>query len=118
MALAKFDFKYKNAWQDEIDFNTLITKMESGKEQRRSKGLPRRKFVLEFDKTTNMNTDAQEMWRFFVNRKGKFEPFRFDWKKPNGTIEEVKVRFNTDKLSREAFLNKAYSFGLELIEVI
>lgn len=118
MALAKFDFEYKNAWQDEIGFKTLVTKMESGKEQRRSKGLPRRKFTLEFDKTTNYNNDAQAMWQFFVNRKGKFEPFLFDWEKPDGSIEEVKVRFNTDSLSRENFLTKAYSFGLELIEVL
>jgi hypothetical protein len=30
----------------------------------------------------------------------------------------VTVRFVQDKLSREAFLTKAYSFGLTLIEVI
>ena len=118
MSLAKFDYKYKKAWQDSIEYKTLVTQFESGKEQRRSKGLSRRKFTLEFDKTTNYNNDADEIWRFFVNRKGKFEPFYFDWKKPDGTVEEVKVRFANDSLSREAFLDKAYSFGLELIEVI
>jgi len=118
LGLAKFDFKYKNSWQDKIGYNTLVTKMESGKEQRRSKGLPRRKFTLTFDKTTNYNNDAQAMWDFFVARKGKFEPFYFDWKQPDGSTEEVKVRFAQDSLSREAFLNKAYSYGLELIEVI
>lgn len=118
MSLPKFDFKYKNAWQDEIKFNTLITKFESGKEQRRSKGEPRRKFVLQFDKTTNYNNDAQAMWDFFVARKGKLEPFYFDWEQPDGSVEEVKVRFAQDSLSREAFLTKAYSYGLELIEVL
>lgn len=118
MALEKFDFEYKNSWEDEIRFNTLITQFENGKEQRRSKSPPRRVFRLEFDKTTNYNDDAQEMWEFFVARKGRFEPFYFDWEKPNGEIEEVKVRFNEDTMSREAFINKAYSFGLELIEVI
>lgn len=118
MALEKFDFKYKKAWQDEIEFNTLVTKMESGKEQRRSKSLPRRKFILEFEKTTNYNSDAQAMWDFFVERQGKFEPFYFDYEKADGSVEEVKVRFNSDAFSREAFLTKAYSFGLELIEVL
>lgn len=118
MALEKFDFEYKNAWQDEIQFKTLITEFESGREQRRAKGLPRRKFTLEFDKTTNYNNDAQAMWEFFVARKGKFEPFLFDWEKSDGTVEEVKVRFSQDNLNRSNFLTKAYSFGLELIEVI
>ena len=118
MALAKFDFEYKNAWQDEINFKTLVTQFESGKEQRRSKRPPKRRFVLEFDKTTNYNNDAQKMWEFFIDRKGKLEPFLFDYIKPDGTIEEVKVRFNTDALNRDVFLNKAYSYGLELIEVI
>lgn len=118
MVLAKFDFKYKNAWEDEINFKTLITQFESGKEQRRSKGESRRKFRLTFDKTTNYNNDAQEMWDFFVARKGRFESFLFDYKKADDTVEEVEVRFAEDSLSREVFLNKAYSFGLELIEVI
>jgi phage-related protein len=120
MALAKFDFKYKNAWEDEIGFNTLVTQFESGKEQRRSKGPAngKRLFRLTFDKTTNYNNDAQAMWDFFIARKGRFESFLFDYKKADDTVEEVEVRFAKDSLSREAFLNKAYSFGLELIEVI
>lgn len=116
--MEKFDFEYKNAWQDGIKFNTIVTKMESGKEQRRAKGSPRRVFRLTFDKTTNYNNDAQAMWEFFVARKGKFETFLWDYPKPDGTVEEVTVRFDTDELSREAFLTKAYSFGLTLIEVI
>jgi phage-related protein len=92
--------------------------MESGKEQRRSKGLPRRKFTLKFDKTTNYNDDAQEIWDFFRARKGRFEKFLWDYKKADGSVEEVTVRFDEDNLSREAFLTKAYSFGLTLIEVI
>jgi len=118
MSLAKFDFKYKNAWQDGIRFNTLVTQFESGKEQRRAKGLPRRVFRLQFEKTTNYNDDVQSIWEFFVARKGRFEPFLWNYKKPDGSIEEVKVRFDEDILNRDVFLNKAYSFGLTLIEVI
>ena len=118
MSLAKFDFEYKNAWQDEISFNTLVTKFENGKEQRRAKRPPIRRFVLEFDKTTNYNDDAQAMWEFFIARKGKFEPFLFDYKKSDGSTEEVKVRFNIDNLSREAFKTMAYSYGIPLREVL
>jgi phage-related protein len=118
MALTKFDFKYKNAWVDGIRFNTLVTQFESGKEQRRAKGSPRRIFRLQFDKTTNYNDNAQEIWDFFVARKGKFESFHWDYPKSDGAVEEVEVRLDTDLLERNAFLNKAYSFGLTLIEVI
>ena len=118
MSLAKFDFEYNNSWEDEIGFKTIVTKFESGKEQRRSKRGPKRKFRLQFDKTTNYNNDAQAMWEFFKARKGKFEPFLFGYKKSDGTVEEVKVRFAQDSMSREAFLNKAYGYGLEFIEVL
>lgn len=118
MSLEKFNFEYKNAWQDEIKFKTIITQFEGGKEQRKTVGPPRRKFTLQFDKTNNYNNDAQAMWDFFVARQGKFEPFLFDYKKSDGTVEEVKVRFDTDTLNREAFKNIAYSYGLELIEVL
>jgi hypothetical protein len=53
-----------------------------------------------------------------VARKGRFEPFLFDYKKADGSVEEVTVRFGEDNLSRDVFLTKAYSFGLTLIEVL
>lgn len=118
MALQKFDFEYKNAWQDDIRHKTLVTQFESGKEQRRSKGPARRVFKLQFDKTTNYNNDAQAIWDFFCARKGRFEKFLWDYEKADGTVEEVTVRFDEDNLSREVFLTKAYSFGLTLIEVL
>ena len=118
MALAKFVWKANRAWQDGIQYNTLITQYESGKEQRRSKGLPRRKFILQFEKATITNSDAQEIWDFFMARRGRLEPFLWDYHKSDGSIEEVKVRFDQDVLEREAFLNLVYRFGLKMIEVL
>lgn len=118
MALAKFVWKANRAWQDGIQYNTLITQYESGKEQRRSKGLPRRKFILEFEKATITNSDAQEIWDFFMARRGRLESFLWDYPKSDDSIEEVTVRFDMDALNRETFMNIIYSFGITLIEVI
>ena len=118
MALAKFIFGYKRGWTDYIKFKTLITEFESGKEQRRSKGLPRRVFKLEFEKSPILNDEANQMYQFFVARKGKFEPFLWDYPKSDGTTEEVTVRFDIDNLNRNRFIDKLYKFGLTLIEVI
>lgn len=116
--MEKFDFNYNNAWEDSIQFNTLITEFESGREQRRTKGKEKRRFVLSFGKTTNYDNQAQEIWEFFVDHRGRAIPFLFDYKKPDGSVEEVKVRFDVDEMNREAFLTKAYTFGLPLKEVI
>lgn len=116
--MEKFDFKYKNSWQLNSRHKTLITKMESGKEQRRGKGQKRRRFVLEFDKTSNFNNDAQEILDFFNEHEGELFAFLWDYVHPDGAVEEVTVRFNQSEFSAEAFKDKAHSFTLELIEVI
>ena len=118
MALAKFTWQANRAWQDGIKFNTLITQFESGKEQRRSKGLPRRIFRLQFEKQNLSKNDAQEIWDFFVARKGRYEAFLWDYQKADGTIEEVTVRFDMDVLERDVFMGIIYSHGLTFIEVI
>lgn len=118
MALAKFDFTHKREWSDGIKFNTLVTQMDGGKEQRREKSPPRRFFIMQFEKSTISNNDAQYIYDFFVARRGKLESFLWDYKKSDGSIEEVKVRFDQDALEREAFLNLVYRFGLKMIEVL
>ena len=69
MALPKFTWKANRAYQDGIVFTTLISQFESGKEQRRSKGLPRRTFRLEFEKSMTTSNDAKEIWDFFLLRE-------------------------------------------------
>lgn len=118
MALPKFTWKANRAYQDGIVFTTLISQFESGKEQRRSKGLPRRKFRLYFQKENITKQEATEIWNFFVARKGRYEAFEWDYEKDDGTVETIKVRFDTDVLERDVFMNLLYEFGLPLIEVI
>lgn len=118
MALEKFNYQANKSYKDGIEFNTLVTEFESGKEQRRAKGLPRRIFTLEFEKSTTTSSEAQAIWDFFVARKGKFEPFLWDYTNADGVTEELTVRFDQDTLDRDVFFNVMYSHGLKLIEVI
>jgi len=112
MALPEFIWPAHRVRTEDIKYNTLITKFESGKEQRRSKGSPKRKFQLKFEK---QETPADEIYNFFKARKGKFEVF--NWTHPR-TGEVIKVRFGVDKLSREVFYDLMFKFGLPLVEVL
>lgn len=116
--LETFDYDYNRAWEEGIEYTTLITQMESGKEQRRSKGEPRRTFRLTFEKSNTSSDDAQDIWDFYKARLGRFEPFYFPWVDAEGNEEDVKVRFDTDTLSRNTFLKTIYNFGLRLREVL
>lgn len=95
-----------------IQFNNLITEFESGREQRRAKGVPRRTWKLTFKKD---QADADAIWNFYVARKGTFEPF--SWISPIDG-KTYNVRFMQDSLERSALWKVLYNFGLDLIEVI
>lgn len=97
---------------EEIHFNTLITTFETGREQRRSKGRPRRTWTLRFRRD---EVDANEIWDFYVARQGAFEQFLFVSPLDNKTYN---VRFADDNLSRDVLWRAVYNFGLTLIEVI
>lgn len=116
--MEKFQFSHNNEWTDGIKFKTLVTEFEGGKEQRRTKGLPRRFFRLNFEKSTMTSDHANYIYNFFVARKGKTETFLWDYEKDDGTIEEVTVRFDQDELERTVFMNYIYRFGLKMIEVL
>lgn len=115
--LAKFDWNYNRIWEDETRYQTLVSQFESGREQRRGKGKLPRIFRLEFEKQTITKEDAHEIYEFFKARQGRLEPFHWDYIHSDGSVEEVKVRFDMDNLSREVFLNHIYRFGLTFKEV-
>lgn len=98
--------------EEETRFRTLITPFESGKEQRRSKGVPRRVWTMEFSR---LKAEGDEIWAFYVARKGAYEAFL--WTNPIDG-QQYTVRFLEDNLSRTAFLGLAYEFGLKIIEVV
>jgi len=95
--------------EETVTFRTLITTFETGREQRRSKGLPRRQWKVRIRR--DQETAAQ-VWQFYLERRGPVEAFL--WVHPV-TGETVQVRF-AEKLSRQAFWNRVFNIGIEFIE--
>ncbi len=64
----------QNPFQEEIAFKTLATDFENGQENTKQKWLyPRRSFTLKYQTITK--DEARTLWQFFLDRKGKHEPF-------------------------------------------
>ena len=127
--LPKFEWTPQRAWTDSIIYNTLITTFESGKEQRRAKGPPKRVFKLQFSKKSTIEgeglgeeeeytNEAHEIYEFFCEREGPLKPFEWDYLASDGEVETVTVRFGEDEFTRDTFLGLIYSFPLTFIEVI
>jgi hypothetical protein len=89
---------------------TLKTEFESGKIQRRSKGLP----VLYWKfKYTRPFANGDQFFNFYIARKGSYEPFYFVDQSITYT-----VAFIEDDLSKEDFMLRASTFGVEIEQVI
>ena len=119
MALAKFDFYYNRSNVTDItQYNNLTTTYENGRKQVRNKGRLPRKWQLTLEATNLNYNKALQIRQFFEARKGNFEPFLWDWKKEDGTVEEIKVRFSGQKLKRDIEWYIKYGMNLTLEEVI
>lgn len=60
--------------EEDVNFNTLITQFETGKEQRRNLwtyGVRRYNLTLNYYSKTNMDT----LWDFYIARKGTYDTF-------------------------------------------
>lgn len=99
-------------------FLTLVTSFEGGREQRRSKTELPRRWVLDFEKQTMTTQQAKEIREFFEARRGRYEPFEWDYVDDEGETETVVVRFDTDTLDRTEEYETVYRFRLPLVEVI
>lgn len=96
--------------EESVAFRTVVTRFESGKEQRRAKGLPRRRWRLQFRKG---QVDIDELWSFYLARQGPVEPFW--WANPVDNKAYL-VRFS-QMISRRALWRVAFETGLEFVEV-
>lgn len=108
--MAEFIWPAKKVYTKIIKYPTLITTFESGKEQRRNKGEPRRRWILGFMKE---ETDADNIWQFYNDRKGEFEAF--DWITPEGEL--VRARFANEFEMTDQY-RLQFDFTLEFIEVL
>ncbi|OUN01427.1 MAG: hypothetical protein BAA04_04885 [Firmicutes bacterium ZCTH02-B6] len=96
--------------EESIQFRTLITRFESGREQRRAKGIGRRRWRIRLRKD---QADIEAIWGFYLARQGPVEPF---WWEHPVTGEALLVRF-AERLSRRVLWRAVHEVALELVEV-
>lgn len=100
--MAVFDFPPLYALQYTTDHNVLISTFESGREQRRYKGVRPRKWKLGFREVPSR---INQIVAFFNERKGAYE--KFDWAPP-GATSPIKVRFEENSLTT-SYYGRAYA---------
>lgn len=98
----EFIWDVNSTFNEESHWNTLVTKYEDGKEQRRQKwSSPKRSYEVVLKAKTDV--ESQQVWDFYNSRKGAFETFYFE--NPNespvsaelvGTGNGVNLSFNLD----------------------
>jgi hypothetical protein len=97
-----------------VEFKTLISVGESGRERRRSKiSTQRREWSLKFGILSDVETSL--IWDFYLARKGAYESFT--WQDPVEGGSSVTVRFKDDKLTKNYFKYNAYNISINFIEV-
>ena len=96
---------------ESVSFKTAITKFELGHEQRRSKGTPRRNWMLTLRKDSPYAEAVQE---FFREMYGQAQSFW--WRSPLDG-HRYRVRFADPSLSRNVRWNIENTFNVGLLEV-
>ena len=112
--MAQFTWPSYNVYTERVQFKTLKSNYESGVVQRRAKqAYPLRIFVLQF-LMLDWETEAQEIFDFFIARKGSYEAF--EWVNPNDDVT-YNVTFMEDFVDLARFAYNLYSLGeIQFIE--
>ena len=77
MSIEEFWFPVNIPFEENINWNTLVTAYEDGKEQRRQKwSTPKRAYAIALKGRTN--TIMQQVWDFYVARAGAYDTFYFE----------------------------------------
>jgi len=97
-------FSYMPYWVYEYttDHNVLISTFESGREQRRYKGVRPRKWKLVF---RQVPSTINNIVSFFNDRKGAYEEFTWT---PPGATSSIRARFESNSL-KVTHYGKAYA---------
>ncbi len=106
-----FDWEPNDIDEQEI-YRTLVTEMESGAEQRRKKGEPKRRYTMTFNRN---RVDADEIYDFYKANEGRYGNFTFVHPI---TEETMTARFDTDIFSRQNAHALIYTFGISVIEIL
>lgn len=96
----EFNFNFNIPVEEELNYNTLITPFESGKEQRRQKwSQPKRIFTLSFNAMAE--TELDRMWSFYQARAGAYGTFTFE--NPTDSPISAEASIHTANGSRTTF---------------
>jgi uncharacterized protein (TIGR02217 family) len=83
-----FSYTLDTPFSESIQFFTIVSEGESGKEQRYQKWLkPRRTFRVKLDARQVVETDS--IWRFYTRMKGSFNTFLFQNPNENPVTAET-----------------------------
>lgn len=91
------DFYHKAECESSIEFYTIVDKIFSARNDRKSYwDTPKKSWTLTFDKNARTRKKLED---FFVAKRGKFRSFEWKWKKELGGDDKTyTVRFDEDTL--------------------
>jgi len=99
--------------EEQIKFNTQISRMENGTEQRRALwATPLRKFKLEF--SNRVKADMETLVALYEAKLGAYDSFL--WTNPNDSVQYT-VRFEEDTLTTKLKAFEIYDLSCSLIQV-
>lgn len=111
-----FNYPYKNAYVNSVQFNTLVDETFTGKEQRRDTWTnPRMSWVLDFEKNP---TNTSAVATFFKTQKGRKTAFYWTWDSAKGGDgQQYLVRFASDVLDFKIIESGYSTFSIKIVEV-
>lgn len=83
-----FNFQVDSPFHEELDFLTVVSESEAGKEQRYQKWLKGRR-IFQIQLNARYITETTNLWRFYIRRKGAFDSFLFQNPNENPVTAEV-----------------------------
>ena len=91
------DFYHKAECESSIEFYTIVDKIFSARNDRKSYwDTPKKSWTLTFDKNAKTRKKIED---FFIAKRGRFRSFEWKWKKEFGGDDKVyNVRFDEDTL--------------------
>lgn len=112
-----FNYPYKQAHVNSIQYKTIVDETFTGKEQRRDTWTnPRMSWVLDFEKNP-ANTAA--VATFFKNQKGRKTAFNWTWDSDKGGDGNTYlVRFASDVLNFSIMESGYSTFSIQFVEVV
>lgn len=111
-----FNYPYKNAYVNSIQYKTIVDETFTGNEQRRDSWTnPRMSWALEFEKNP---TNTAAVATFFKTQKGRKTAFHWTWdSSKGGDGHQYLVRFDSDTLDFNIIEAGYSTFKIKLVEV-